>query len=489
MRAAAESGASVIAIEKMTKESFFALGLDVGHINSKFLESFGVPKADPIELFNDWMLRCDNRANPSLVMKFCKSCGDAFDWYTEVTKPEEREQMFVRYWPVHRDNPMRASGYKFWPGTAVFPGFFEKGKYSLTDCILENLDYAVEKFGAEVHFGIAAEQLIKQDGRVTGVIAKNKEGGYVKYNARKGIVLATGGFSANKDMTDDLLTDITDLFTEEDQKIRSMSGRDGRGIQMAVWAGGRMEARPIASMGGNNITPMGPTKTFGILWLNENGKRYSNEVFGDPVMAGYPGAQDNTSVVYNICDSSFEESAKQASPSHGGYWYNEETLNETRENMRKAAESGREGFDILRGNKLYAGDTYEQLAENLSLSGEVRENFIRSIERYNELCKQGRDEDFGKDLNLMIALDHPPYYAQILRPYSIGMIMDTVGGLLTDENQNVLDDNKDAIPGLIATGNCCGRRFGVQYSTPISGVSIGMAITLGREAGKYAAGL
>ncbi len=59
----------------------------------------------------------------------------------------------------------------------------------------------------------------------------------------------------------------------------------------------------------------------------------------------------------------------------------------------------------------------------------------------------------------------------------------TVGGLLTDENQNVLDQDKDPLPGLYATGNCCGRRFGPQYSTPISGVSIGMAITLGGEVG------
>ena len=62
-----------------------------------------------------------------------------------------------------------------------------------------------------------------------------------------------------------------------------------------------------------------------------------------------------------------------------------------------------------------------------------------------------------------------------------------MGGLLTDENQNVLGQDFTPIPGLFATGNCCGRRFGPQYSTPTAGVSIGIAITLGREAGKEAA--
>ena len=45
------------------------------------------------------------------------------------------------------------------------------------------------------------------------------------------------------------------------------------------------------------------------------------------------------------------------------------------------------------------------------------------------------------------------------------------------------------IPGLYATGNCCGRRFGVQYSTPIAGVSVGMAQTLGCILGMHLAEL
>jgi predicted oxidoreductase len=67
------------------------------------------------------------------------------------------------------------------------------------------------------------------------------------------------------------------------------------------------------------------------------------------------------------------------------------------------------------------------------------------------------------------------------------MLMVTTGGLLTDEDQRVLNAAREPIPGLFATGNCCGRRFGVQYSTPIPGVSIGIAMTLGRLVGYTAA--
>lgn len=71
----------------------------------------------------------------------------------------------------------------------------------------------------------------------------------------------------------------------------------------------------------------------------------------------------------------------------------------------------------------------------------------------------------------------------------MGPIIVTTGGLLTDENQKVLDRDYEPIPELFATGNCCGGRFGFQYSTPVSGISLGMAHTLGREAGRWIANL
>lgn len=74
-----------------------------------------------------------------------------------------------------------------------------------------------------------------------------------------------------------------------------------------------------------------------------------------------------------------------------------------------------------------------------------------------------------------------------MRGGGFGGFLVTCGGLLTDEYQNVLNWQRDPIPGLYATGNCWGRRFGPQYSTPISGVSIRIAITLGREVGRIVA--
>ena len=89
----------------------------------------------------------------------------------------------------------------------------------------------------------------------------------------------------------------------------------------------------------------------------------------------------------------------------------------------------------------------------------------------------------------MHPIQKPPFYASgqykdSHRPFGQSMkLLVTVSGLLTDAYQNVLDANFEPIPGLYASGNCCGGRFGLQYTTSIPGQSISMAQTLGRLAG------
>lgn len=485
-RAAAEAGASVILMEKLTEKNYMALGQDFGHINSKFLASRNVPRVDPIELFNEMMRRGGNRANPSLVMQFARHCGEAFDWFVEPCPPERIEEVIVTYNPTGPNFKGDLSGQKFWTGTAEFPGWFRRGLYTITDAHRCNQERA-RQLGAQLLFSTEAQYLEKDCVRVSAVIAKRADGSYIRCRANKGIILAAGDFAANTEMCIDLLPDLLDIIDiDNDEGFAAMGGRDGRGIQMGVWAGGRLEARPIPTMGGNYATLMGAVSNFGSLWLDGNGRRYCNESFGDPVFAGFPGAQEKHSARYLIYDSGVLEDLSHGPPAHTSFDYNsEEARLRLRDTMQKAVEAGDEGF-CERG-AVFAADDFETLGRRVGLDGEKLSSFVASIERYNELCRLGRDEDFGKDPDLMNAFDEPPYFAEVVDDFHIGSMMVTVGGLLTNERQNVLDKNRDPIPGLYATGNCCGRRFGTQYSTPIAGVSIGMAVTLGRICGENAA--
>ena len=137
---------------------------------------------------------------------------------------------------------------------------------------------------------------------------------------------------------------------------------------------------------------------------------------------------------------------------------------------------------------MYAADDLETLGTYLGYEGEALDNFVASIERYNDLCAQGVDEDFGKDPSLMIPVSNPPYYAYG-GTKALGVLMVTVAGLLIDENGQVLGNDYRPIKGLFAAGNASGSRFGWQYFTSIAGQSLTLAHTLGKMTGEYVASL
>ncbi len=500
-RAAAEAGASVIGLENMKKERQVLFGRDIGHINSAFLRSRGVPAVDPTDLFNEWMRRAGNRANPGLVMKFCKNSGDAFDWYTDMYSLEDLKDLHVAFWPGGGEKFRAATqagdcdinGYHFWYGTAQFPDPIGwPGKPTLQDCAKANMQKAAEA-GANLVYERSAEQLLTESGRVTGVIAKDREGVYHRYLAHKAVILAAGDFSGNREMVQDLCCDLPDIMTPE-EKLMPNPGRKGRGIQMGMWAGGRLESRPLPTMGGNMIQLNGPG-TFGSLWLNLEGNRFCNEVFGGTELRGFAGNQNvgGRGDIYCIFDEHYMENELQwAYPSHGNIDANTAGVMDQLTDLIRRGKAGEQEIEVpmtppMRGNvTIYTGKTPEELVSAAGIEGDLAQSIVKSIHRYNEMCSQGRDEDFGRDSKLLDPLTDT-LFLQKAKPSMMFQMLVSVGGLVTDDRQQVLDSHYCRIPGLFATGNCCGRRFGTQYSTPIAGVSIGIAITLGREAGKEAA--
>lgn len=499
-RACAEAGLSVRIIETMVEKNYWAYGIDFGHINSEFLRSKGVPPVDGIEFFNDWQLRSGNRSNPRLVMQFVRNCGSCFDWFLEALSPEQRENVQIRYWPAPKKYASNICGIKTWIGTATFPEalWHDKG---ITEAVVANIQRAKER-GAQFHFSTVAEQLEKHDGRVTAVIAKERHGGYLRFRARKGVVLAAGDFARNEEMMQDLCDELVTLAPSEAHWITGLS-RDGSGIRMGVWAGGRMVPGPIACMGGNTAAPNSPLfQATATLWLDGENKRFCNEGFGDSEFSGLEAARIKTPRLVNLFDNKIDDILQRQPPIHGSLWVNnpdDPRMATAAEYIAGAQKAGKDGYAIrdphapmgVESPRLYAADTLEELADMLGFTGQLKQNLLDSVARYNAFCQSGRDEDFGKDPSLLVPLDTAPYYAMLTDRRKGGAMgpMVTVDGLWTDDHQQVYDQQLDVIPGLFATGNCCGRRFGVQYSTPVAGVSIGIAWTLGRELGKYLAAL
>lgn len=284
-RAAAEAGARVVALEERPEKACGVICSEIGHINSQFLRSRGVEEVDPLELLNDWQLRSLNRSDPKLVLLYARNSGASFDWLLEPAAEEDRAKIKVKHLPLSVHRPKSVSGMKTWIGTARL---LEEFGYSATDLMRDNLRAAVKK-GGEILWSVRALQLEKEDGRITGVIGKDISGQYIRVKVSRAVILAAGGFSRNAQMVRELCVEMMSLSDGKEEITGA--GRDGSGIQMGYWAGGRLAPQPMAYMGGNYFYPNGIIGNAAVVWLDDTGRRYCNEGFGDMVYSGVAGTR------------------------------------------------------------------------------------------------------------------------------------------------------------------------------------------------------
>lgn len=505
-REIAESGKSVILLETQAEDTYTACGNQSAAHNSEILHRVNptadIPDVDPVEFFQNWAIVTGNQINQSLVMRYCQNMGANIDKYYEFCTDEDVASM------THMDTPGPDDDYstmldaigpiKFYSGTVDCYG----------DCNQTKIQgynrEAAKEAGAEFRFSTRGEQIIMEDGAVAGLYALDKETDtYLKFNC-KAVVVATGGFSYNEEMLNDLIPEIKNNMTEE-EVWRDASGSprfetdtsnmqyQGDGIKMAYWAGGRLEtiipgmnSKLIASPSMMNYTlPQA-------VWVRPDGKRFMNEFYPIAEHRGSASVFMPREAVTCVFDSNFITYRRQTVSQHGFTSPTEANMQSMQEEMDVARQKF-EGTYVEPEETEEAGpgamfshpdivcsDTLEGLAEACGIDPV---EFVAQIERYNEYCKNGRDEEFGRNAEVLFPVEEAPFYA-CAGTTEFGEIMCTCGGLITDGEQNVLGVDFKPIPGLYASGNDCGRRFGYEYVTPTSGVSLQMAITLGFECGK-----
>lgn len=491
-RAASETpGLRIIVLEQQDREHQRILGIgEIGHINSKWQARFHVPKVDVDEFVNDWQIRTNNRSNYRLICKYAEKCGECFDWFIEPLSEEEIKKIYPMLQSPSPNMPETLNGFHAYPGTAYMT-------VEVQNTAVKKNQARAQEQGTLFLFETKAKRLLKEGKKITGIIAEQKDGSCIQINVSRGVILAAGDYSQNRQMCQDLLTEAADLLDNDTNWLGH--GWDGSGIQMGVWAGGRLEPRSHAAMGGNYSLPgFEVIGSAAVLRVNKYGKRYSNEGFGTHILGALAGAKQPNGMLYGIFDNNIREELTYQTPCHAVFDYcREEKILKLDDYLKRARQAGKEGIPVNRNaempRRLYAADTIAQLAAYIYSDPDIQTNFIQTVLRYNELCRNGKDTDYGKEPVLLHELTKPPFYAvgQLKDSHHpIGQsfkLLVTVSGLLIDENQQVLDDDYEPIEGLFATGNSSGCRFGFQYTTSVPGQSISMAQTLGREVGYYLA--
>ncbi len=482
---AAEAGKKVIVLEKQPEDSYAVISMagDFGVVGSQIQKNLGIEWAPKEDILNEFVKETGGRCDTWMINYWYDHSGEDFDWFIENADYEVLESTAADR-KTDKENYIRP---KCFPKLETYNYKEELYPYFHgTITTNPNMQWACQAAfndavgaGAELIYEAEGEQLIvDESGTVTGAYAKTPNG-YLKVNA-KATVICCGDYGGNPEMRHYYAP-----WTEE------FAGGvdDGRGQLMGIWAGGWMELGPHAPMTHHMGGSLGVDS---FLQLNMEGRRFMNEdvpgqniadehtrqpVSKDPEMAA-AGVK-----AWQIFDSKWPEQIIHMPDGHGytTYFIPEEETDKYATVLS--------GFGLGYTTKAMVDestdvicDTLEELAEQTGLPYETMK---AEIERYNELCHKGVDEDFGKMAKRMFPVENPPYYA--CKFGNAGMLV-MVGGLECTHNLEVTKNGtNDPIPGLYVAGNSMGRRFLVDYPVVVAGISLGTALTFGRLAGKNAA--
>ena len=228
------------------------------------------------------------------------------------------------------------------------------------------------------------------------------------------------------------------------------------------------------------------------IFLDYQGKRFCNEFWPAIEHRAFPMLFMNRERMYCIYDDNLPERMEYVVPSHGSTDPSSNKLSSTRSLMDEAYANKGTAVAIGVGERgtysmnVYAGDTIEECISYVpDIDERVAANIIESLKTYNECAANGADTQFGRDSEFLFPIDEGPFYIEVNENNAmLGNFLVTNGALYTDADQRVLGENWMPITNLFATGNNTGGRFGWDYFSPCYGVSVGMATTLGREAGR-----
>ena len=300
----------------------------------------------------------------------------------------------------------------------------------------------VNALGGEIMLNTRAGRLIVEDGVVRGVTGTMTDGTPVTVRAGS-VVLATGGYSANRPM----VARYNNFWPNFNPNIGTTNvlAAMGDGIIMAQEAGAG-----VVHMGIPQLIPNGFATT-GALSLSAGGR---NVVFVDHSGRRFVNERDERDTV------------SAAAFRIGGTFF---------EIKRQADEVGNQLRLVGDGTRrVFAADTLAELAVQIGVPPAVLEE---EIARYNQFAAQAYDPDFGTSIFLNNITG--PYMARYLAP----SIHYTMGGLTTNLNAQVLHTNGNVIPNLFAAGEVMG---GIHGGNRLGGNAVPEAMVFGRIAGMQA---
>ncbi|SLM61714.1 MULTISPECIES: flavocytochrome c [Dickeya] len=421
---ASDDGASVLIVEKMSTIGGNTIKASVGMnaAGTRFQKMKGIDD-NPTHFYEETLKGGKHKNNPELLKRFVDGAPMAIEWLAE--RGIELNDITITG-GMSVDRTHRPAD-----GSAV-GGFLISG-------LVKNINQR----NIDVMLDTSLIDIEHRDGAICAVRVRNEDNDELTI-AAKGVVIATGGFSANRDMVVKYRPDLAGFVTTNHQ------GATGSGIHILRKVGadtvdlGEIQIHPTVEQGTSYLISES-IRGGGAILVNQQGQRFFNEMeTRDKVSAAIIGLPEKYAYIV------FDEQVRL---------------------KNKAAD------EYLARGFVVSAVSCAELAEKLAMDAQT---LSATLARYNGFVAGQHDGDFGRKTALRHPLNQGPFYAIRIAPG----VHHTMGGVVINSDTAVLDSKKRVIRGAFAAGEVVG---GIHGGNRIGGNAVADIIVFGIQAGRNAA--
>ncbi|NMM61690.1 FAD-dependent oxidoreductase [Clostridium sp. P21] len=454
---AAELGVKVVAFEKAAVPGGAAnMGTGPLAIESKFQKDHNVDLTKE-KAFNMFMDYTHWEADARLVRDYFWKSADTLQWLIDMGVEFDKPAKFCLDSESTWIKVKRPDGKPSGAGGASFMNkrIFERAK----------------ELGAEVYLNTPVIKITRDDEKVTGLIAKGKDGEEI-YVEAKAVIVATGGFGNNPDM----IKEYTGYTYGVDMFNFRLPAITGDGLKMA-WKVGAGKSKMTME---KNVAPTTPMSCSSImisfmqphLIVNLQGERFFNEeCMQNGAVASNAFDRQENKCGFSICTQETIEYYKENGVDFTTEVFSVDISASFDEQVKKAVESSLESICVA--------SSIEEIAKHFYMDAD---NFKKTIEEYNFYCDQNHDQLFNKNAKFLRPIRGNKLYAVRIAPSAYG----SLGGIKINYKTEVITEDFKVIPGLYGAGNDVCDIYGSTYLYKIPGNSMGFALNTGRIAAENA---
>lgn len=437
--------------------------------------------------FKTHMAMTQQAGNPHLVRAWIEKSGEIPEWLTKQG---------YKLGDIMASATLETMGKQRGYGVGFPDGYFIHDVYVLPPrgrghggaMLIRHLAKRAEQLGVDIRLATPVKKILKQDGKISGIIAEGKEG-EVQADARA-VIVASAGFNEDKDMIKkygvyDFTLDPSflgggdgDLFfaypnlklTGDGQKMAWEVGADKGSIGI-----GLIPQIPQQGLGSPppwlNRLQLVTIQEQPYLYVNQQGRRFFDETFSNDHMTQVHSiARQNPKYGYVVFDNATKKRLQEKGPDYEYFIFQAKTVDDIDGQFTKAKAAG--------NPNVFIADTLSELALKTGID---EEGLKRTVDEYNGYSEKGHDDLFGKDPKYLLPVKDPKFYAIRV----ICSAYQTIGGIRVDGKTRALTKERKVIPGLYAAGDIIAAEiFG---DPPINGVgTMGFAVSTGLIAGESA---